>query len=76
MVDTENQVIRRIDVARREVVTIAGAGPKARGYRGDDGPATAAWLDRPHGICVDAQGRVYIGDTNNHRVRAVAALGD
>jgi hypothetical protein len=28
-------------------------------------------LNRPHGICVDAQGVVYIGDSENHRVREV-----
>ena len=69
VVDTENQVIRQIDPDRGVVTTIAGAGPQARGYRGDSGPARAAWMDRPHGICVDAQDRIYIGDTNNHRVR-------
>ncbi|MFO0905309.1 MAG: hypothetical protein U0939_20040 [Pirellulales bacterium] len=71
VVDTENQTIRRIDVARRTIHTIAGVGPAARGGAGDGGPATAAQMDRPHGICVDAAGQVYIGDTNNHRVRRV-----
>jgi DNA-binding beta-propeller fold protein YncE len=71
IVDTENQVIRRIDGKTRIVTTIAGAGPKSRGYGGDGGDATKAKLDRPHGVCVDDQGHVYIGDTNNHRVRVV-----
>lgn len=71
VVDTENQVIRRIDVRSGLVTTIAGAGPDARGYGGDGGPATSAKLDRPHGICVSAGGVVYIGDTNSHRVRRV-----
>ena len=69
VVDTENQVIRRIDPTRGIVETIAGAGPKARGFKGDGGEATSAWMDRPHGICLDDKGQVYIGDTNNHRVR-------
>ena len=67
VVDTENQAIRRI--ADGKVRTIAGAGPQSRGYRGDGGPATQAWLDRPHGVCVSEDGVVFIGDTNNHRVR-------
>lgn len=71
VVDTENQTIRKIDAVTREVTTIAGVGPSARGYGGDGGRATQAKMDRPHGICVDAKGVVYIGDTNNHRVRRV-----
>ncbi len=71
VVDTENQAIRMIDVKEQSISTIAGYGPSARGFGGDNGPATEAKMDRPHGICVDAEGRVYLGDTNNHRVRAL-----
>lgn len=69
VVDTENQVIREVDPVAGSIRTVAGIGPKARGYGGDGGPATAAKTDRPHGICVGPDGAVYIGDTNNHRVR-------
>jgi sugar lactone lactonase YvrE len=71
VVDTENQAIRKIDTQRGVITTIAGHGPESRGFGGDGGPATAARMDRPHGICVGADGAVYIGDTNNHRVRRV-----
>lgn len=71
VVDTENQAIRRIVPSEKRVETIAGVGPKARGFRGDGLTAKAAWMDRPHGICLDAKGRVYVGDTNNHRVREI-----
>lgn len=71
VVDTENQAIRKIDTHAGVITTIAGGGPDARGYGGEGGPATAAKLDRPHGICVGPDGSVYIGDTNNHRVRQV-----
>ncbi|MBI1367900.1 MAG: hypothetical protein GC162_04520 [Planctomycetes bacterium] len=69
--DTENQVIRVIDTANQTIDTIAGSGPKARGDGGDGGPATSAKLDRPHGIGLGPDGRIYIGDTNNHRVRVL-----
>ncbi len=71
VVDTENQTIRKINMQTGRISTIAGRGPRHRGGQGDNGPATKAELDRPHGVCVDPQGTVYIGDTNNHRVRAV-----
>lgn len=71
VVDTENQAIRRLDPFRHTLYTIAGKGPEHRGGAGDGGPATEAMLDRPHGICVGPDGAVYIGDTNNHRVRRV-----
>ncbi len=69
VVDTENQVIRRIDTKRGTVTTVAGNGK--RGWSGDGGPAKLASTDRPHGICVNGKGVIFIGDTNNHRVRAV-----
>jgi sugar lactone lactonase YvrE len=71
VVDTENQVLRRIDVKRGTIETIAGSGPASRGYAGDGGPATKAHLNRPHGVCVGRDGTVYIGDSENHRVRQV-----
>jgi streptogramin lyase len=71
VVDTENNAIRRIDLGKGTISTVAGRGPNQKGADGDGGPATNAMLDRPHGICVGPDGTVYIGDTNNHRVRRV-----
>lgn len=76
IVDTENQVIRRLDIEQNVLTTIAGVGPQARGYGGDGGPATQAKLSRPHGICYGPDGAVYIGDTENHRVRRVNKPSD
>jgi streptogramin lyase len=68
IVDTENHAIRRIDAATGIVTNFAGG---RQGSGGDGGPAELAGLDRPHGAVVGPDGAVYIGDTNNHRVRKV-----
>jgi streptogramin lyase len=72
VVDTENQAIRRIDPKSGKISTVAGSGPQHRGAAGDGGPATKGELNRPHGICVGPNGTIYIGDSENHRVRKVA----
>jgi sugar lactone lactonase YvrE len=53
--------------------TIAGTG--TQGFSGDGGPAAAAKLDAPSGVTLDQSGNVYIADTQNHRIRAVAPDG-
>jgi DNA-binding beta-propeller fold protein YncE len=73
IVDTENHAIRRIDRATGIITTVAGG---RRGGQGDGGPAAASGLDRPHGAVVGPNGTIhdgaiYIGDTNNHRIRKV-----
>jgi len=66
IVDTENHALRRIDHATGVVTTVAGG---RKGGGGDGGPAAEAGLDRPHGAVVGPDGAIYIGDTNNHRIR-------
>ncbi len=68
VVETENHAIRKID-ARTNIVTTVAGGRKGRG--GDGGPALKAEMDRPHGCIIDADGNLYIADSNNHRVRKV-----
>ena len=65
-------VIRRI-APDGTIATIAGTGTP--GYSGDNGPAIAAQLNGPYGVDVDAQGRVYVTDMFNHRVRMIAPDG-
>jgi len=67
--DTDNFCIRKITGAT--ISTVAGNGMEA--YSGDGGLATAASLDLPQGVAVDSAGNIYIADTNNQRVRKVAA---
>jgi len=69
VVDTENHAIRRIDAATGIIQTVAGSG--TAGSSGGGGPATAAKLNRPHGVCVAPDGGFYIGDTLNYRIRRV-----
>ena len=52
------------------ITTVAGTG--AQGFAGDGGSATAALLDSPSGVAVDASGTVYIADSRNHRIRVVS----
>ena len=69
--DTNNNVIRKVNLATGAISTVAGTG--APGYTGDGALATAATLNSPEGIAVDAAGDLYIADTNNDAVREVAA---
>jgi len=66
IVDTENHAIRRIYAETGIVETIAGG---RKGPEGDGGPAIAAGLGRPHGAVVGPDDAIYIGDTENHRIR-------
>ena len=71
LADTSNHRVRRIAVATGEITTVAGNGIEA--FAGDNGPATAASIDSPTGLALDASGNLYIADTHNGRVREVAA---
>lgn len=71
--DTENQAVRRIDTQADRIDTISGGGSQSRGFAGETGPALRARFDRPHGICVAPDETIYLGDTNNHRVRWIVA---
>ena len=51
------------------IETLAGNGEP--GYAGDGGPAGAASLNEPKGLCVDREGNLYIADSENHVVRRV-----
>ncbi len=70
VVDTENHAIRRIDARTHLITTVAGNG--VRGGRGDGGPAASGQFARPHGVAVRDDGAVFIGDTENHRIRFVS----
>jgi streptogramin lyase len=65
--DTENHAIRKVD-PKGVITTLAGTGTRGDG---PDGQPKTAQLARPHGVFVDSKGVVYIGDSENHRIRVV-----
>ena len=67
--DTFNNLIRRIDAQSGEITTVAGTG--VPGFKGDGGPATDAELNMPRAVAVNGAGEVFIGDTNNFRIRRI-----
>jgi uncharacterized protein (TIGR03437 family) len=69
--DTANNVVR--SVANGVISNFAGTG--TAGSSGDGNAATGAQLNGPQGLAVDSAGNLYIADTQNHRVRKVAANG-
>jgi sugar lactone lactonase YvrE len=68
--------VRKVD-AGGVISPVAGAGTGSGLDRaqGDGGPATAATLNEPRGVAVDAAGNVYIADTSNARLRVVDRNG-
>jgi sugar lactone lactonase YvrE len=54
-----------------DIYTVAGDG--AIGFSGDGGPATSAELGGQGSVAVDAAGNLLIADTENDRIRVVAA---
>lgn len=69
--DRGNLRIRRVDAATGRIETIAGTG-EAR-LAGDGGPATEAALAGPFGVTIDAEGHVFVFDTEAHAIRRIDA---
>jgi uncharacterized protein (TIGR03437 family) len=69
--DSLNNRIRKL--AGGNVSTVAGNGLVSRS--GDGGAASAAQINAPLGVAVDAAGNTYIADTANNMVRRVDSKG-
>ena len=66
-----NHVIRMISKSSGKITSLAGQGPSHPGYSGDNGLATSATLNSPHGVAVDAEGTIYISDSGNNVIRKI-----
>ncbi|MFQ3583386.1 MAG: hypothetical protein SNJ85_00425 [Cyanobacteriota bacterium] len=68
--DRADHRIRRIS-AEGEVMTVAGTGQAGSA----DGPAEQGQLSQPTAVAVEANGRVWIADQGNHRIRVLSPAG-
>lgn len=65
-----NQVFR-FDLKAGRIHHVAGTGKP--GFTGNGGPAKLATLSGPKGIAIDAEGNVWLADTESHSVRMINA---
>jgi sugar lactone lactonase YvrE len=70
--EIDNNCIRKVN-SLGIISTVAGNGTGS--YSGDGGPATAATLNSPYGVALDAVGNIYIVDNGNNCIRMVNTLG-
>jgi sugar lactone lactonase YvrE len=68
--DADNMRVRKVNTSGI-ITTVAGNGTNS--YSGDGGMATAAGLDFPTGVAVDASGNIYIADNLDNRIRKITA---
>jgi len=68
LADTESHTVRMVNARTGHLEWIAGTGKKGNG---SDGDPFKCPMGRPHGIFVDADGSVYIGDSESHKVRVL-----
>lgn len=68
--DYDNNRVRKVTVSTGIITTIVGCSTSG-GYSGDNSDATAARLDRPYYLALDAAENIYISDSGNDRIRKV-----
>jgi len=69
--DEGNQRVRRISAG----VISTAVGNGVQGYAGDGGAATGAEINTPMGLAVGSDGRVFLADSHNERIRVIDTSG-
>ncbi|WP_158786643.1 Ig-like domain repeat protein [Granulicella sp. L46] len=69
--DSGNERVRRISAG---IITTA-VGNGVQGFAGDGGAATGAELNAPQGVAVGSDGRIFVADSRNQRIRVIATNG-
>ena len=65
--DTENHVVRKIDLQSGIISTVLGTGQRGDG---PDGDPLKCKLARPHGLFLSGR-TLYVGDSENHKIRVL-----
>lgn len=71
LVETGNQLVRRIDTTTGRLTTVAGI--REQGFSGDGGDPLKARFRNPFGVAVDSSGNLFVADRDNYRIRKVAS---
>ncbi|MNX86849.1 Serine/threonine-protein kinase PknD [compost metagenome] len=72
--ELSNHIVRKVD-AQGQISTVAGTGKASSGVPslGDNGPASAATLNRPSALALAANGDLFIADAFNRAIRLLPA---
>jgi sugar lactone lactonase YvrE len=68
LADTESHSIRMVNLKTGNLELVCGTGEKGDG---PDGNSLQCKMARPHGVFVDKDGTLYVGDSETHRVRII-----
>ncbi len=74
--DKGDNRVRVVNLNTGTINAFAGTGtpcPYSTATCGDGNSALSAYLNSPDGIAIDASGNVYVGDTNDNRIRKVTS---
>ncbi|MDA7915709.1 SMP-30/gluconolactonase/LRE family protein [Verrucomicrobia bacterium] len=72
LADTESHTIRVVVASTGMIHQVCGTGSQANG---PDGDPLKCGLGRPHGVWIDDDGAIWIGDSLSHRIRVLRPQG-